>query len=124
MCSAGTHVAYLQQPTFTYLSLDVKGILLTDSRLKVGSDRVHSRCGSGRVRWEQWERVGRGKRLGKRFRECGICVCSARVKAKFRERSAKHVLIKSLPGRSRIVRTIPASYHDWCLKMEEPPGKT
>src|SRR3974390_1573378 len=118
------HVSNFPQPVLREFPLKVQRVLLNHGGAKKGRDSVDRRGSSRAVGRKHRER----RRGRERLREWGLerCarVCWTKADPQIRKRRTEYALEKSLPGRLRIVYSVPASQDRSTPLRQKLPGKS
>src|SRR5215469_17838569 len=118
------HVSNFPQPGLRKFPLKIQGVLLNHGGAKKGRDSINRRGSSRTVRRKHRERRRGRKRLRERGLESCAGVCGTKEDSQIRKRRAKDALKKSLPGRLRIVYSVPASQDRSAHLWQTLPGKS
>src|SRR6516165_6770374 len=124
MHSPRAHVPNFPQPVLRKFPLKVQRVLLNHGRPKKGRDSINRRGSSRAVRRKHRERRRGRKRLRKRGLEGCAGVGGTKADSQIRKRRTEHTLEKSLPGRPRIVYSVPASQDRSAHLWQKLPGKS
>src|SRR5215469_560598 len=118
------HVSNFPQPGLRKFPLKIQRVLLDHGGAKKGRDRINRRGSSRTVRRKHRERWRCRKRLRKRGLESCARVHGTKADSQIRKRRTEYALKKSLPGRLRIVYSVPASQDHSAQLRQKPPGKS